>query len=279
MTTLNSLNPTQWLLFCVVLGLCIGSLLNVVAYRLPIMMQRSWDADLAEAQGREPEEHPRFNLFLPASHCPACKNPLKLWHNIPVLSYALLRGKCGHCSSKVSVRYPMVELLCAGLFAALAWFNPPGSTALALMAFVASLLVLALIDLDTYLLPDSITLPLLWAGLLLNLFAQYVPLESAVSGAALGYLVLWLIYQLFKLVTGKEGMGYGDFKLLAAIGAWLGVTSLFSIVLFASVSGIVFGLAIQTIRGKKRTDAFPFGPCLVMGAFAWMAGFDLAKWM
>ena len=279
MSTLNSLDPAQWLLFSVVLGLCIGSLLNVVAYRLPIMMQRNWDADLAEAQRREPEEHPRFNLFLPASHCPSCKNPLKLWHNIPVLSYVLLRGKCGHCSSKVSVRYPLVELLCAGLFAALAWFNPPGSTALALMAFVASLLVLALIDLDTYLLPDSITLPLLWAGLLFNLFAQYVPLESAVSGAALGYLVLWLIYQLFKLVTGKEGMGYGDFKLLAAIGAWLGVTSLFSIVLFASVSGIVFGLAIQTIRGKKRTDAFPFGPCLVMGAFAWMAGFDLARWM
>lgn len=279
MTTLNSLDPTQWLLFSIVLGLCIGSFLNVVAYRLPIMMQRSWDADLAEAQGREPEEHPRFNLFLPASHCPACKTPLKFWHNIPVLSYALLRGKCGHCSSSVSLRYPLVESLCAGLFAAIAWFNPPSITALALMAFAASMLVLALIDLDTYLLPDSITLPLLWAGLLLNLFAQHVPLESAVSGAALGYGVLWLIYQLFKLATGKEGMGYGDFKLLAAIGAWLGVASLLSIVLFASVSGIVFGLAIQTMRGKKRTEAFPFGPCLVMGAFAWMAGFDLTKWL
>lgn len=279
MTALNLLDPTQWLLFSIVLGLCIGSFLNVVAYRLPIMMQRSWDADLAEAQGREPEEYPRFNLLLPASHCPACKTPLKFWHNIPVVSYALLRGKCGHCSSKVSFRYPLVELLCAALFAAIAWFNPPGATALALMAFAASLLVLALIDLDTYLLPDNITLPLLWAGLLFNLFAQHVPLESAVSAAATGYLVLWLIYQLFKLATGKEGMGYGDFKLLAAIGAWLGLTSLFSIVLFASVSGIVFGLAIQTIRGKKRTDAFPFGPCLVMGAFAWMAGFDLARWI
>lgn len=279
MTALNGLEPAQWLALSVILGLCIGSFLNVVAHRLPIMMQRAWDADLAEAQGREPEELPRFNLFLPASHCPACKSPLKAWHNIPVLSYLLLHGKCGHCSSQISLRYPVVELLCGGLFLVIASLNPPGVVALALMAFAASLLVLALIDLDTYLLPDSITLPLLWAGLLFNLFFDVIPLASAVSGAAVGYLVLWLIYQLFKLATGKEGMGYGDFKLLAAIGAWLGVTSLFSVVLFASVSGIVFGLVIQTIRGKKKTDAFPFGPCLVMGAFAWMAGFDLTKWI
>ncbi|WP_291810248.1 A24 family peptidase [Limnobacter sp.] len=279
MTALNGLEPAQWLVLSVLLGLCIGSFLNVVAHRLPIMMQRAWDADLAEAQGREPEEFPRFNLFLPASHCPACKTPLKAWHNIPVISYLLLRGKCDHCKSKISLRYPVVELLCGGLFLAIGLLHPPGVVALALMAFAASLLALALIDLDTYLLPDSITLPLLWAGLLFNLFVEFVPLASAVSGAAMGYLVLWLIYQLFKLATGKEGMGYGDFKLLAAIGAWLGVTSLFSVVLFASVSGIVFGLIIQTIRGKKKTDAFPFGPCLVMGALAWMAGFDLTKWI
>lgn len=279
MTALNGLEPAQWLVQSVLLGLCIGSFLNVVAHRLPIMMQRAWDADLAEAQGREPEEFPRFNLFLPASHCPACKTPLKAWHNIPVISYLLLRGKCGHCKSKISLRYPVVELLCGGLFLAIGLLHPHGVVALALMAFAASLLALALIDLDTYLLPDSITLPLLWAGLLFNLFVEFVPLASAVSGAAMGYLVLWLIYQLFKLATGKEGMGYGDFKLLAAIGAWLGVTSLFSVVLFASVSGIVFGLIIQTIRGKKKTDAFPFGPCLVMGALAWMAGFDLTKWI
>lgn len=279
MTALNSLEPFHWLVLSVLLGLCIGSFLNVVAHRLPIMMQRAWDADLAEAQGREPEEFPRFNLFLPASHCPACKTPLKAWHNIPVISYLLLRGQCGHCKSRVSVRYPVVELLCGGLFLAIALLHPPGVVGLALMAFAACLLVLALIDLDTYLLPDSITLPLLWAGLLFNLFVEFVPLASAVSGAAMGYLVLWLIYQLFKLATGKEGMGYGDFKLLAATGAWLGITSLFSVVLFASVSGIVFGLIIQTIRGKKKTEAFPFGPCLVMGALAWMAGFDLTRWI
>jgi leader peptidase (prepilin peptidase) / N-methyltransferase len=276
---LNEIDTPMWLALSVLLGLCIGSLLNVVAHRLPIMMQRAWDADLAEAQGREPEELPRFGLFLPASHCPACKTPLKAWQNIPLLSYLILRGKCGHCHSHVSLRYPLIELLCAALFLAVAYQYPPGALALALMGFTASLLVLAVIDLDTYLLPDSITLPLLWVGLLFNMLTETVPLASAVSGAALGYCILWLIYQLFKLATGKEGMGYGDFKLLAAIGAWLGVTSLFSVVLFASVSGIVFGLIIQTIRGKKKTDAFPFGPCLVMGAFAWMAGFDLAKWI
>lgn len=279
MIALNEIDTRMWLALSVVLGLCIGSLLNVVAHRLPIMMQRAWDADLAEAQGREPEELPRFGLFLPASHCPACKTPLKAWQNIPVLSYLILRGKCGHCHSHVSLRYPLIELVCAALFLAVAYQHPPSALALALMGFTASLLVLAVIDLDTYLLPDSITLPLLWAGLLFNMLTETVPLASAVSGAALGYCILWLIYQLFKLATGKEGMGYGDFKLLAAIGAWLGVTSLFSVVLFASVSGIVFGLIIQTIRGKKKTDAFPFGPCLVMGAFAWMAGFDLAKWI
>lgn len=279
MTALNSMDPMHWLILCILLGLCTGSFLNVVAYRLPIMMQREWDSDLAEAQGREPEELPRFNLWLPASHCPACKTPLKAWHNIPVLSFLLLRGKCGHCHSAVSWRYPLIELLCAALFAAVACTQPPGLSGLALMAFAACLLVLAVIDLDTYLLPDSLTLPLMWAGLLFNLLGGSVPLESAVSGAALGYLILWFIYQAFKLLTGKEGMGYGDFKLLAAIGAWMGAVSLFSVVFFASVFGIAFGLIIQTIRGKKKTDAFPFGPCLVMGAFAWMAGFDLTRWI
>ncbi|HEX4855662.1 MAG TPA: A24 family peptidase [Limnobacter sp.] len=278
MIHLGGLQPEQWMLLSSLLGLCIGSFLNVVAFRLPVMMQHAWDADLAEAQGKEPENLPRFNLLVPASHCPACKTRLKPWQNIPVISFLLLRGRCGHCASPISWRYPIVEMLSGGLFAAIAWVNPPGAVAFGLMGFTASLLVLAVIDLDTYLLPDSITLPLLWAGLLFNLFTGYTALASAVGGAALGYVVLWLIYQLFKLATGKEGMGYGDFKLLAAIGAWLGAVSLFSVVLFASVSGIVFGLIIQTIRGKKKTDAFPFGPCLVMGALAWMAGFDLTRW-
>lgn len=276
---MNGLEPSQWLLLSGLLGLCVGSFLNVVIYRLPIMMQRQWDADLAEAQGRDAEDLPRLNLFMPASHCPACKTPIKKWHNIPVLSYILLGGKCGHCSSKVSVRYPLIELLCSALFVAIAYQHPQGLIPLALMGFIASLLALAVIDLDTYLLPDSITLPLLWAGLIFNILTEYVPLSSAVWGAAFGYLTLWLVYHVFKLFTGKEGMGYGDFKLLAAIGAWLGVESLLSVVLFASLSGIVFGLAIQSIRGKKKTDAFPFGPCLVMGALAWLAGLSLNTWI
>ncbi len=269
----------QWLGFSIALGLCIGSFLNVVAHRLPIMMERAWDAEMAAIQEREPEEHPRFNLILPPSHCTACKKPLKLWHNIPVLSYLLLRGRCGFCASPIGLRYPLVELTCAALFAIVAWHLPPGLLALGLMGFCATLLVLALIDLDTFLLPDSLTLPLLWAGLLFNLVTARVPLESAVTGAAVGYLILWAIYKVFKAITGKEGMGYGDFKLLAAMGAWLGVGALFDIVLIASVSGIFFGLGLQTLRGKGRNEAFPFGPCLVFGAFGHMAGLQLARWV
>jgi leader peptidase (prepilin peptidase)/N-methyltransferase len=273
------MQPLQWLLTSTFLGLCIGSFLNVVAHRIPIMMQRAWDSEFAQAQGNEPEILPKLNLFLPASHCPACKTPLKVWHNIPVISHFLLKGKCGFCGEPISFRYPLVELLCAGLFFTIAFLNPPSLPTLGLMVFSASLIALALIDLDTYLLPDSITLPLLWMGLIFNLYTQNVPLDSAVLGAALGYGILWGIYQIFKLFTGKEGMGYGDFKLLAAIGAWQGVHSLFSIILFASVFGIVFGLVIQTIRGKKKTDAFPFGPCLVIGAFSWIVGLDLIQWI
>lgn len=273
------MDQSVWLTLSALTGICIGSFLNVVAHRLPIMMERAWDAELAAIQEREPEEHPRFNLLWPPSHCPACKKNLRWWHNIPVLSFLLLRGRCAFCHSKVSLRYPLVELGSCALFVGVAWLNPPGWIAIGLMGFVATLLVLAIIDLDTYLLPDDITLPLLWAGLLFNLTTGYVSLNSAVSGAALGYLLLWAIYKVFKTVTGKEGMGYGDFKLLAAMGAWLGVASLFDIVLLASVSGVFFGLMIQTVRGKKRSEAFPFGPCLVFGGLAHMAGLQLANWV
>ncbi|HEX4842327.1 MAG TPA: A24 family peptidase [Limnobacter sp.] len=279
MIGLNSLDIAQWLALSAVLGVCVGSFLNVVAHRLPIMMERAWDAELAEIQEREPEEHPRFNLLWPPSHCTACKKRLHWWHNIPVISFILLRGRCAFCNSTVSFRYPLIELACSALFVGVAWLNPPGWIALGLMGFVSALLVLAVIDLDTYLLPDDITLPLLWAGLLFNLATGHVALPNAVLGAALGYVVLWLIYKGFKLFTGKEGMGYGDFKLLAAMGAWLGVASLFDIVLLASISGVFFGLAIQTIRGKKKNEAFPFGPCLVFGGLAHMAGLQLANWI
>ncbi len=273
------LSQTQWLIYSGLLGLCIGSFMNVVIHRLPVMMERAWEADLAQAQGKDPVEQPRFSLLLPKSHCPACKTPLSWWQNVPVFSYLVLKGKCGHCASPISVRYPLIEMMTGALFLAVASTHPPGWLGLAMMGFVACLITLAVIDLDTYLLPDDITLPLMWAGLLVNMTFGSVSLESAVLGAALGYTLLWTIYQLFKLTTGKEGMGYGDFKLLAAMGAWLGAPALFSIILFSSVFGIFFGLVIQTLRGKKKTDAFPFGPSLVMGAFAWMAGFDLMKWL
>jgi leader peptidase (prepilin peptidase) / N-methyltransferase len=277
--SLTDLSHAHWLIYSAVLGLCVGSFLNVIIHRLPIMMERAWEADLAQAQGQEASKQPRFDLISPRSHCPACKTPLRWWQNIPVISYIALRGKCAHCASPISMRYPVVEVLTAGLFLSVALMNPPGWNGLATMGFVACLLALAAIDLDTYLLPDDITLPLMWAGLMVNMTVGNVPLESAVLGAALGYTLLWAIYQLFKLATGKEGMGYGDFKLLAAMGAWLGAPALFSIILFSSVFGIFFGLVIQTVRGNKTTDAFPFGPSLVMGAFAWLAGFDLMKWL
>ncbi|HEY1057893.1 MAG TPA: A24 family peptidase [Limnobacter sp.] len=274
----SALSPIQWWTLSGLLGLCVGSFLNVVAYRLPIMMERAWDREMAEIQGREPENHPRLNLLWPPSHCTACKKALKPWHNIPVLSFVFLKARCGHCDARIGWRYPVVELGCAALFVGLAALHPAGWTALALMGFAATLLVLALIDLDTYLLPDDLTLPLLWAGLLFNLIGGVLPLNQAVMGAMLGYGLLWVVYHGFKLATGKEGMGYGDFKLLAAVGAWLGAMSVFTVLLFASVFGIVFGLAIQKLRGKRNHEAFPFGPCLVAGALAWMAGLNLLDW-
>lgn len=276
---LAGLAPLQWAAICGVLGLCVGSFLNVVAHRLPVMMQRQWDAELAEIQGQPLSDQDRFNLLLPTSHCPHCKHSLRWWQNIPVVSYLLLRARCGFCKTPISARYPAIELATAAAFAWMALAHGPTWESLAWMGFLATLIALAAIDLDTYLLPDSLTLPLLWAGLLFNLISGAVALPSAVLGAALGYGVLWLIYQIFKLTTGKEGMGYGDFKLLAALGAWLGVGSLLSIALLAAVSGICFGLALQVMKGKSRADPFPFGPSLVLGALLWMAGVDVMAWM
>lgn len=279
MIDLSQLTPSQWLVLAGLLGLCTGSFLNVVAHRLPIMMQRAWDQEMAEIQGRDIEPAPGLNLMLPKSHCPACKAPLRWWQNIPLLSFLVLKGRCGHCYAGISWRYPIVEFCTAMAFVGLAWIHPPGWVPVFMMGFVAALIALAVIDLDTYLLPDDITLPLMWAGLLLNLATGQVSLESAVIGASAGYMILWMIYQGFKFATGKEGMGYGDFKLLAAIGAWLGAYSLFTVILFASVFGVFFGLLVQKLRGKNRNEPFPFGPCLVLGALAWMAGLNLGNWI
>lgn len=268
-----------WIAICTLGGLCVGSFLNVVAHRLPKMLEAQWADELAQANGQEPAVRKPFDLCLPASHCPSCNNRLKAIHNVPVFSFIFLKGRCGFCKTRIGWRYPVVEMASALLFGGLAWLYPPGLLAVSLMGFAATLFVLALIDLDTYLLPDDLTLPLVWAGLIVNLAFEHVPLQQAVLGASLGYGLLWSIYKIFKILTGKEGMGYGDFKLLAAIGAWLGATSIFTVLLFASLTGIFFGLGLQWLRGKNHNEPFPFGPSLVMGAFAWLFGLDFSQWL
>jgi leader peptidase (prepilin peptidase)/N-methyltransferase len=244
------------------LGLCAGSFLNVVIYRLPRMLERDWQAQCAELQGQPAPATERYNLVVPRSRCPACGHRITALENVPLLSYALLRGKCSACRAKIGLRYPVVELA-AGLLAAYCAANyGPTPAAFGAMLFGWSLVALALIDADTQLLPDDITLPLLWAGLLANLFETFAPLSAAVVGAVAGYLSLWSVYWLFKLATGKEGMGYGDFKLLAAIGAWLGWQALPLVILLSSLVGAVVGIALMTVARRGRDHPIPFGPYL-----------------
>jgi leader peptidase (prepilin peptidase)/N-methyltransferase len=248
-------------------GLAIGSFLNVVIYRLPKMMQAEWKAQCAELEGRAPEAAPKFNLLVPGSHCPACSTPLRIRDNLPLLSYFVARGRCAHCGARISARYPVVEALTAGLSAWVAWHFGFGLAGLAALAFVFMLIALTFIDADTTLLPDSLTLPLLWLGLLLNVKGTFVPLGEAVIGAAAGYLILWSIYWLFKFATGKEGMGYGDFKLLAALGAWFGWKMLLPILLLSSVVGAVVGIALLILARRGREIPIPFGPYLAAAGF------------
>jgi leader peptidase (prepilin peptidase) / N-methyltransferase len=250
-----------------VLGLAVGSFLNVVVHRLPRMLQTQWKAQCEELEGRSAAPAARYNLWTPASHCPACDHPLRVVHNIPVVSYLALRGRCAFCRSPISARYPTLELLTALLFAWVAarfGWSAAGAGALILTGF---LLVLALIDADTTLLPDDLTLPLVWIGLLLNLRSTYAPLPEAVIGAVAGYLVLWCVYWGFKLITGKEGMGYGDFKLLAALGAWFGWKMLLPIILMSSLVGAVVGVALMVLKRRGREIPIPFGPYLAAAGF------------
>jgi leader peptidase (prepilin peptidase)/N-methyltransferase len=248
-----------------VLGLLIGSFLNVVIHRLPKMLERQWAAECAGVAGEtaaaataEP-----FNLMVPHSRCPQCGHAIRWWENVPLLSYLFLRGKCSACGTRISARYPLVELATGLLFAFCVWRMPGQLGALAWCGFAAALLALALIDWDTTLLPDDITLPLLWAGLLAAIAGfTGVPLASAVWGAVAGYGSLWAVYWLFKLTTGKEGMGYGDFKLFAAFGAWFGWQALVPIILMASVIGVVVGLALKFSSGLREGGYVPFGPFL-----------------
>ena len=268
-----------WLALAV--GLCVGSFLNVVVHRLPKMMERAWRADCAELAGQPAADEGRYNLFVPRSKCPGCGSAIKAWQNVPLLSWILLKGKCANCKASISLRYPLVELL-AGLGAA--WSAAHfgfGAAAFGAMLFLWCSLALAFIDQATGYLPDDLTLPLMWAGLLLNAWGAFVPLADAVIGAAAGYLLLWSIYWIYRLLTGKEGMGYGDFKMNAAIGAFVGWKLLPLVVLVSSVVGLAFGV-LQMIGARRGWDSafrFHFGPYLALGAVvALFWGAPIMRW-
>ena len=248
-----------------VVGLLIGSFLNVVIYRLPKMMEREWQIQCAELRGETIPDTPKFNIVTPRSACPACGQAITSLQNIPVVSWLVLGGRCAACKARVPLRYPLVEILTGVLSAFIAWRFGFGVAALGALCFLWSLITLAFIDFDTQLLPDSITLPLIWAGLLFNLFGTFTALDAAVIGAVAGYLILWTVYWLFKLLTGKEGMGFGDFKLLAAIGAWLGWTLLPAVILLSAGVGAVIGIVLILVERHGRGTPIPFGPYLALG--------------
>ncbi len=253
------------LLFTIaVLGLAVGSFLNVVIYRIPVMLEREWEQQCQELMGAEEtiDETQTFNLILPDSHCPDCGHKISIWENIPIFSYMLLRGKCSECGKKISLRYPIIELATALLSIVVAWRFGFGWQTAAALLMTWALIALSMIDYDHKLLPDNIVIPFIWLGLLLNLNGVFTDLPSAIIGATAGYLSLWSIFWLFKLITGKDGMGYGDFKLLAMFGAWLGWQYLLQIVLLSSLVGAIVGITLVIILGRDRTIPIPFGPYL-----------------
>lgn len=271
-------DPTYFSVVFGLLGLLIGSFLNVVIHRLPRMMERDWRSQCAELNGESlPTEEP-LTLSRPRSRCPACGHRISALENIPILSWVVLRGRCAACKTSISMRYPIVEGVTGVLFACSAIRFGPGIAALGASILIGALIALTFIDIDTQLLPDSITLPLLWFGLLFNLSETYANLSSAVIGAMAGYMSLWLVYWGFKLATGKEGMGYGDFKLLAALGAWLGWKMLPLIILLSSLVGAVVGIVLIVAAKRGRNVPIPFGPYLAAaGLLALFWGNDLTQ--
>lgn len=263
--------PLAFILLAGLLGLIIGSFLNVVILRVPRMLEIEWQQQAREILEPDREHAPpaTYNLILPHSHCPKCKTEIKPWQNIPVISYLLLRGRCGNCKEPISLRYPAIELLTAGLSMLVAWQMGFGLATAGMLVLTWALVCLSMIDADTQLLPDIIVLPLLWLGLILNSFGVYTDLNTALWGAVAGYLSLWSVYWLFKLVTGKEGMGYGDFKLLAMLGAWGGWQVLPLTILLSSLVGAILGLIILKARGANNSTPLPFGPYLAIAG--WIA--------
>jgi leader peptidase (prepilin peptidase)/N-methyltransferase len=284
LSDLLKLEPIFFVVFSTIIGLMVGSFLNVVIHRLPKMMDNAEKAYVAEAYGVKPEaEIPtKYNIVTPRSACPHCGHQITALENIPIISYLILGGKCKGCKVKISLRYPLIEALTGVLIGAVAYKFGYTYSALFGFALVFALVTLTFIDFDTQLLPDDITLPLLWLGLLFNLNNGFTDLKSAVLGAVFGYLILWSVYWLFKIVTGKEGMGYGDFKLLGAIGAWFGWQLLPAVIFLSSVVGAVIGIGMIVFRGKSGGTAIPFGPFLALGGIAalffgqQLAGFYLA---
>lgn len=266
---LDTLNGPIGLALAALLGLLVGSFLNVVIHRLPQMMERQWAAECAEFSGQPAPEHPPLNLLHPRSRCHSCGAGIAWYQNVPVLSYLLLRGQCHACGVSIGLRYPLVELLTGGLFAWVFAQHGPSGSALAWFGFVAAVIALACIDWDTTLLPDDITLPLVWAGLVVAAWGWTgITLPQALWGAVAGYLSLWSVYWAFKLLTGKEGMGYGDFKLFAALGAWFGWQALIPMILMASVIGAVVGIGMKFTSGLREGGYIPFGPFLALAGLS-----------
>ncbi len=272
--------PLATLLVSGIVGVCVGSFLNVVIHRLPKMLDRGWQAQCAELSGEPPPELPTYNLITPRSQCPACGHRITAVENIPVLSFLFLRGRCSACAAPISARYPFIELLTGALTIAAVLRFGVAPTAAAACLLIWSLIALTFIDFDTQLLPDSMTIPLLWGGLLANVagFVPGVSLRDAVVGAIAGYVALWTIYWLFKLIRGKEGMGYGDFKLLAALGAWLGWQMLPLIVLLSSFVGAIIGIGLVVFKGRDHQIPLAFGPYLaIAGVIALFFGRSLVS--
>ena len=271
-------SPYLFIALCLFVGLMVGSFLNVVIYRLPKILEREWHEQCAELKGEPLAPAPHFNLIIPRSACPQCGKPITALENIPLLSYLVLRGKCSGCGAPIAKRYPLVETLSGVLSAIIAWRFGFGMTALAGMLFAWCMIALTFIDLDTQILPDGITLPLLWCGLLFNLWMLFSDVKSAVIGATAGYLALWAVYWLFKWATGKEGMGYGDFKLLAAIGAWLGWQMLLPVILLSSFVGATVSITLILTKDHGRNVPIPFGPYLAAaGLIALIWGHQLCE--